>query len=94
MQYSPRKVSSFWSRRLDELVLHLLQLAKLLVGNKLDLEASREVSKEKAHAFCQQYGMELLETSAKSGTNVLTAFEKLIDIVHDRADSRYWRIKW
>lgn len=60
-------------------------LAKLLVGNKSDLEASREVSRDKALQFCQQYGMELLETSAKSGTNVLQAFEKLIEIVHDRA---------
>ena len=29
--------------------------------------------------------MEMLETSAKSGENVLAAFEKLIGIVHDRA---------
>jgi small GTP-binding protein len=60
-------------------------LAKLLVGNKSDLEASREVSKERAQQFCQEYGMEMLETSAKSGENVLKAFEKLIGIVHDRA---------
>lgn len=60
-------------------------LAKLLVGNKSDLESSREVSKEKAQQFCQEYGMEMLETSAKSGENVLRAFEKLIGIVHDRA---------
>lgn len=60
-------------------------LAKLLVGNKSDLEGSREVSKEKAQQFCQEYGMEMLETSAKSGENVLKAFEKLIGIVHDRA---------
>lgn len=60
-------------------------LAKLLVGNKSDLEASREVSKEKAQQFCQEFGMEMLETSAKSGENVLQAFEKLIAIVHDRA---------
>jgi small GTP-binding protein len=60
-------------------------LAKLLVGNKADLESSREVSTEKAMQFCQEYGMEMLETSAKSGQNVLAAFEKLIGIVHDRA---------
>jgi Ras-related protein Rab-11B len=60
-------------------------LAKLLVGNKSDLEASREVSEEKAKAFCQQYGMQHLETSAKSGDNVLVAFETLVGIVHDRA---------
>jgi hypothetical protein len=29
--------------------------------------------------------MDMLETSAKSGENVLQAFEKLIGIVHDRA---------
>ncbi|GKY91121.1 hypothetical protein MPSEU_000084900 [Mayamaea pseudoterrestris] len=60
-------------------------LAKLLVGNKCDLEASREVSKDKALQFCQEYGMELLETSAKTGENVLLSFEKLIGIVHERA---------
>ncbi len=61
------------------------ELAKLLVGNKSDLEASREVPKEKAMQFCQEHGMEMLETSAKSGENVLAAFEKLIGIVHSRA---------
>jgi len=60
-------------------------LAKLLVGNKSDLEASREVSTEKAQQFCKEHGMEMLETSAKSGNNVLAAFEKLIGIVHTRA---------
>ena len=52
-------------------------LAKLLVGNKSDLESNREVTTDKAISFCQEYGMEFLETSAKSGTNVLPAFEKL-----------------
>lgn len=60
-------------------------LAKLLVGNKSDLVASREVSQEKAKEFCEIYGMEMLETSAKSGENVLQAFEKLIGIVHNKA---------
>ena len=60
-------------------------LAKLLVGNKSDLEASREVSREKAREFCKIHGMDMLETSAKSGENVLQAFEKLIGIVHNKA---------
>jgi small GTP-binding protein len=60
-------------------------LAKLLVGNKSDLESSREVTKDKALQFCQEYGMEMLETSAKSGDNVLSSFEKLIGIVHEKA---------
>jgi len=60
-------------------------LAKLLVGNKSDLDASREVSTERAEQFCRDYGMDMLETSAKSGENVLKAFEKLIGIVHNKA---------
>jgi len=60
-------------------------LAKLLVGNKCDLEASREVPRDRAEQFCAEFGMEMLETSAKSGENVLKAFEKLIGIVHNRA---------
>merc|ERR1712194_768928 len=60
-------------------------LAKLLVGNKCDLEASREVPRDRAEQFCAEFGMEMLETSAKSGENVLKAFEKLIGIVHNKA---------
>mmetsp|Transcript_2592 Transcript_2592/g.3671 ORF Transcript_2592/g.3671 Transcript_2592/m.3671 type:complete len:229 (+) Transcript_2592:163-849(+) len=60
-------------------------LAKLLVGNKCDLEDKREVPRQKAEEFCIEFGMEMLETSAKSGENVLKAFEKLIGIVHNKA---------
>jgi small GTP-binding protein len=60
-------------------------MAKLLVGNKSDLESSREVSVDMARAFCQQHGMEMLETSAMNGQNVLQAFEKLISVVHSNA---------
>jgi small GTP-binding protein len=60
-------------------------LAKLLVGNKSDLDSGREVSKEKAQEFCREHNMQHLETSAKSGDNVLKAFETLVSIVHDKA---------
>jgi small GTP-binding protein len=61
------------------------ELAKLLVGNKSDLEANREVTPDMAQKFCKEYGMKMLETSAKSGENVLQAFEQLVSIVHERA---------
>jgi len=60
------------------------ELAKLLVGNKCDLEDGREVTREKAEMFCAEFGMEHLETSAKSGANVLKSFERLITIVHEK----------
>ena len=43
---------------------------KLLVGNKCDLEAKRQVDFEEAKAFADERGIPFLETSAKSSTNV------------------------
>jgi len=60
-------------------------LCKLLVGNKSDLEANREVSLDRVKEFCQEHGLQHLETSAKSGENVLQAFETLVGFVHDKA---------
>lgn len=48
-------------------------------------KASWQVTTNKAVEFCQEYGIEFLKTSAKSGENVLPVFEKLIGMVHDRA---------
>jgi len=64
------------------------EIAKLLVGNKSDLDAEREVPRATAEAFCTQYGLEMLETSAKlvgEAGNVPQSFRKLISIVHERA---------
>eukprot|EP01012_Entosiphon_sulcatum_P031167 TRINITY_DN3892_c0_g1_i1.p1 TRINITY_DN3892_c0_g1~~TRINITY_DN3892_c0_g1_i1.p1 ORF type:complete len:210 (+),score=43.92 TRINITY_DN3892_c0_g1_i1:71-700(+) len=46
----------------------------MLVGNKVDLEAQREVSFEEASRFAQENGLFFLETSAKTGKNVEAAF--------------------
>jgi Ras-related protein Rab-1A len=47
---------------------------KLLVGNKSDLEAKRAVEYAEAKAFADEQGIQFLETSAKSATNVEKAF--------------------
>jgi Ras-related protein Rab-1A len=47
---------------------------KLLVGNKCDLEAKRQVEFEEAKAFADERGIPFLETSAKNATNVEKAF--------------------
>jgi len=83
-QKSFESLSERWMAQLNDHA-NSEDLAKLLVGNKSDLESNREVSMEKAKEFCAEFGMEMLETSAKSGENVLQSFEKLVGIVHDRA---------
>ena len=45
-------------------------IAKVLVGNKLDLEEQRVISKNEAQRIAQEHGMDYFETSAKNSTNI------------------------
>jgi Ras-related protein Rab-1A len=47
---------------------------KLLVGNKSDLTAKRQVTYEQAKEFADSMNMDFLETSAKQSANVDRAF--------------------
>ncbi|VDD97564.1 unnamed protein product [Enterobius vermicularis] len=42
----------------------------MLIGNKSDLEARREVKKEEGEAFAHEHGLVFMETSAKTAANV------------------------
>ena len=42
----------------------------VIVGNKIDLKDSREVSKEEAEQFCKEVKFDYFEVSAKEGTNI------------------------
>jgi len=48
--------------------------SKLLIGNKADLIEEKQVTKETAQAFADKLSIPFLETSAKTATNVDTAF--------------------
>jgi Ras-related protein Rab-1A len=48
--------------------------SKLLVGNKADLIEEKQVPEETAQSFADKLGIPFLETSAKTATNVDTAF--------------------
>lgn len=50
----------------------------VVVGNKTDLEAQRQVPKEKGQELANSFGAAFIETSAKNSTNVDKAFELLI----------------
>lgn len=47
---------------------------KLLIGNKADLEDEKQVSPEQAQKFADKLGIQFLETSAKTSTNVEASF--------------------
>ena len=47
----------------------------ILVGNKIDLEKERQVSKEDAQKFAEMNGLLFIETSAKEAKNVYEVFK-------------------
>ena len=47
---------------------------KVIVGNKLDLENNRKISKEDAENLALKYGLKLWEVSAKDNTNIEEMF--------------------
>eukprot|EP01016_Furgasonia_blochmanni_P046193 TRINITY_DN6620_c0_g2_i1.p2 TRINITY_DN6620_c0_g2~~TRINITY_DN6620_c0_g2_i1.p2 ORF type:complete len:135 (+),score=32.27 TRINITY_DN6620_c0_g2_i1:170-574(+) len=53
----------------------------LLVGNKSDILDKREVSNDVAEEFAKEFGCEVLETSAKNGSNVQAAFRLLVQSI-------------
>lgn len=48
-----------------------------LVGNKLDLAASREVPTDEAQAYAQEAGLLFMEASAKTGESVVDIFTEI-----------------
>ncbi|AQK65209.1 Ras-related protein RABC2a [Zea mays] len=50
---------------------------KMLVGNKVDKDDERMVTKEEGLAFAEEYGCLFLESSAKTRENVEKCFEEL-----------------
>lgn len=53
-------------------------LPMVVVGNKADLDAQRQVSTEEGQQLAESFGAAFVETSAKSNQNVDRAFEALI----------------
>ena len=56
----------------------------ILVGNKTDLELAREVPTSEGQAFAESHGLLFTEASAKSGSNVDSAFRFLLEHVYEK----------
>ncbi len=55
------------------------EIKGIIVGNKIDLENQRAVSKQDLEEFGKSFNFPVLEASAKTGTNVDKCFEMLLD---------------
>ena len=54
---------------------------RVLCGNKLDLEKKREVNLDEVKEYAMKKKIDYFETSAKDGTNLNEAFDKLAEII-------------
>jgi Ras-related protein Rab-1A len=70
----------------NELIKYGLDVVPIILcGNKSDLKAERKIIEPMAHSKMEQLGIPAyFETSAKEGTNVKEAFNKIIELMMSR----------
>ncbi|CAK9329946.1 unnamed protein product [Citrullus colocynthis] len=83
--YDITRVATFdnvkkWLRELRE--LGNSEMVIILVGNKCDLDESREVDEEEARGLAELEGLFFMETSAKDNVNVEEAFLEMVRRIH------------
>ena len=54
---------------------------KILLGNKVDIENQRKVTKEEVEKYSKEIGIFTLDTSAKIGKNINKAFESIVNMI-------------
>ena len=74
---------SGWLEQLNN-VDDLSKKPVIIVGNKLDLEASREVSREEGEKFAKEHNYHFYETSAKENKNVQEAFFDIFEQLYKK----------
>ena len=58
----------------------------MLIGNKSDLDARRQVSTNEGEMFAREHGLIFMETSAKTAMNVEEAFLQTSTIIYENID--------
>ena len=69
--------AKYWVKELQKNASNNIVI--ILVGNKVDMEASREVTDEEGRAFAEESSMSFIEASAKTATNVNQIFERIAE---------------
>eukprot|EP01120_Amphizonella_sp_Union-15-10_P002830 TRINITY_DN1311_c0_g1_i1.p1 TRINITY_DN1311_c0_g1~~TRINITY_DN1311_c0_g1_i1.p1 ORF type:complete len:220 (-),score=29.75 TRINITY_DN1311_c0_g1_i1:79-738(-) len=64
----------------------------MLIGNKKDLEAQRDVTYEEAKNFAEENGVFFVEASAKTGENVEEAFNKTSQLIFQNVQNGSIRV--
>ncbi|ORY46586.1 ras-related protein rab-2B [Rhizoclosmatium globosum] len=59
------------------------EIKTILIANKADMAAQRQVSREEGEAFAAKYGLLYTEASAKTGDNVANAFLSVAGVVFE-----------
>ena len=59
-------------------------ICKVMVGNKIDLEDERKISKKEGEDLAAQYQMKYFEASAKQNINITPFFETLMTQVYKK----------
>lgn len=70
-------VEEVWRKEVD-MYSTISNGVKMIVGNKVDKESSREIAKEDGVRFAKEHGCLFLECSAKTRTRVQEAFDELV----------------
>ena len=65
-----------WIKQIKEEVTDKVSI--ILVGNKIDMESQRVVSKEEGEKMAASYGLKFFECSAKTGENVEEIFKDIV----------------
>lgn len=81
-------LSGIWSKEID-LYSTNQDCIKMLVGNKVDKETERAVTRKEGIDFAREYGCLFIECSAKTRVNVHQCFEELVLKILDTASLLY-----
>ena len=75
----------YWIESIQNNATHIKNIPKIIIGNKIDIK-DREISKEKAEEFANNYNCKYFEVSAKTGEGIDVALKYLIKKVLEYID--------